>query len=201
MPQISGKYQFNVDLKGIQLPVILAIPDIHVTPPFDCPNHLSLVLNKDTCFMETSASASTIITQQPELVIAHASDTPPNSSGATSNSTIEDADSQSLLSDLGINVHSMTAGQQHIKFWWFYLWGTTMLLINPPCIQSINRFMVNFQLFDVFIHTYHPASSQFSAKHTLQLLVWETFGTSTSSEVYFWKSVIVGYMCPGPGEL
>ncbi len=34
-PQISGKYQFQVDLRGSRLPVSFTIPDIPDTPPSD----------------------------------------------------------------------------------------------------------------------------------------------------------------------
>jgi hypothetical protein len=58
MPQISGKYQFQVDLKGLRLPVTFTVPDIPDTPPsedhFDPGSKAST--DKETSFNETSST-------------------------------------------------------------------------------------------------------------------------------------------------
>jgi hypothetical protein len=60
-PQISGKYQFQVDLRGLRLPVTLTIPDIPATPPLEeepiGPSQPSTtILDKGTRFVETRDS-------------------------------------------------------------------------------------------------------------------------------------------------
>ena len=56
-PQISGKYQFQLELKGLRLPVTFTVPDIPDTPPseeqFD-PSPSSIVTDKESVFEETS---------------------------------------------------------------------------------------------------------------------------------------------------
>jgi hypothetical protein len=56
LPQISGKYQFQVDLKGLRLPVTFTVPDIPDMPPSD--EHFdpstSSISDKETGFEETS---------------------------------------------------------------------------------------------------------------------------------------------------
>ena len=56
-PQISGKYQFQVDLKGLRLPVTFTVPDIPDTPAsedhFD-PGSNASTTDKETSFNETS---------------------------------------------------------------------------------------------------------------------------------------------------
>ncbi len=56
-PQISSKYQFQLDLKGRSLPITVTVPDIPDTPPsegyFD-PNPSLIVADKEASFEDTS---------------------------------------------------------------------------------------------------------------------------------------------------
>jgi hypothetical protein len=70
--QISGKYHFQVDLKGLPLPVTFTIPDIPDSPLFEKPlgrSHSWIVPDEETHVTETA------IVQQPQSTITNVSGT------------------------------------------------------------------------------------------------------------------------------
>ena len=86
-PQISGKYHFQVDLKGLPLPVTFTIPDIPDSPLFENPlgrSHSWIVPDKETHIVET------VIVQQPQSTITNASGT--HADSLETHSHIEDSD-------------------------------------------------------------------------------------------------------------
>ena len=82
---------------------------------------------------------------------------------------------------------------------WFFLHGTTTPLSIPSSIPGIEK--VVFQPFDVFLHTYHPPSGHSVQEPIRQLWVWELLQSPGLSAAHSWKSVVPGYICPGPGGL
>jgi hypothetical protein len=88
-----------------------------------------------------------------------------------------------------------------MKFQWFHVQGTTVPLDSPFSIRGMNGHCEEIQPFDVFVHTYNPAMEHPSKELTTQLWVWESVSSPGLSETFSWKSVTIGYICPGPGEL
>lgn len=66
-PQISRKYHFQANLKGLHLPVTFTIPDMPDSPPFEeplGPSHSWIVPDKDSQVTET-ATQRHVITDTP----------------------------------------------------------------------------------------------------------------------------------------
>ncbi|KAI0291460.1 hypothetical protein BC826DRAFT_481228 [Russula brevipes] len=190
-PQISGKYQFQIDLKGLCLPVTFTIPDIPDVPP--------VVTDNETTIIETDSMAQPEHADIPAIAQQHQTVVPRMQSmcGDMPDANGQDQANRDLLSDLGITVHHETIRNKQIKFRWFNLQGTTVPLNSPSSIQGLDGLRTAFQLFDIFVHAYHPATGSSSNECTLQLWIWEP----QLSGGFSWKPVTVGYVCPGPGEL
>jgi hypothetical protein len=56
-PQISRKYQFQIDLKGLRLPVSFTIPDMPDSPPLN-PSHSWIAPDKDPHDVKTATHTS-----------------------------------------------------------------------------------------------------------------------------------------------
>ena len=98
-PQISGKYHFQVDLKGLCLPVALAVPDIPATPRLEeligpaSHRRDPIILDQDANLVETNDPS--VVQERSQSIITRFSDTPANSLDA--NSDDEDSDQLGLL--------------------------------------------------------------------------------------------------------
>jgi hypothetical protein len=68
-PQISGKYQFQIDLKGLCLPVTFTIPDIPDVPPVVTDNETTIV--ETDSMVQPEHADIPAIAQQHQTVIAH----------------------------------------------------------------------------------------------------------------------------------
>ncbi|KAI9457247.1 hypothetical protein BJY52DRAFT_1212648 [Lactarius psammicola] len=190
-PCYSRKYRLQVDLKGLCLPVTITIPDIPDTTPGNDDLSGSLIGSPIETHCVASGSTScrlSIATQNPEdaQALVATTDSP--------DIDISFGDQLDLLSGLGITLRIKPLRRAQLKFRWFHMQGTTPLS-NPSNIRHLDR--VDFRPFDVFLHIYCPDSSD----STTRLWVWEPLQSSGSSETCSWKSVGVGYICPGPGFL
>jgi hypothetical protein len=93
-PQISSKYHFQADLKGLRLPVTFTIPIMPEPSPSEeplGPSHSMIFPDKDSHIVD---SGMTI--QQPQDVVTDTSDT--NTEPLETNIRIEDLDLRSHLS-------------------------------------------------------------------------------------------------------
>ncbi|KAH9168277.1 hypothetical protein EDB89DRAFT_2205356 [Lactarius sanguifluus] len=199
-PDSAGE-RVPVELKALCLPVTITIPDIPDTTPGctpGCDEFADDPSGSLTVPPPTEARCIASDSTSHRLSIATQRREDAQGLGTTTGSpdiSISIDDRLGLLSGLGISVCIKSIRRTQLKFRWFQMQGTIAPLCNPSDIPGLDR--VDFRPFDVFIHTYFPAPGDSET----QIWVWEPLQSSGLSPPCSWKSVAVGYMCPGPGFL
>ena len=207
IPEISGKYQFQVDLSSSRLPVSFTIPDIPDSPPSDeylVPNPSLVAADKraDSVVISDAHTLSTH-TDSPSTAVDMEVDRA-NLLSVSASPTCDIRPDRVRAQDHGISVHSNVIRKTQIKYRWFYFQGKHSRLDNPSDITGVDRLRLleEFKPFDVFVHAYSAAGAgQSHNEHITQLWVWEPLKSFSTSRGYGWKPVSAGYVCPGPGGL
>ena len=142
IPEISGKYQFQVDLSSSRLPVSFTIPDIPDSPPSDeylVPNPSLVAADKraDSVVISDAHTLSTH-TDSPSTAVDMEVDRA-NLLSVSASPTCDIRPDRVRAQDHGISVHSNAICKTQIKYRWFYFQGKHSCLDDPSDITGMDR--------------------------------------------------------------
>src|SRR6266404_6500276 len=162
-PQISGRYHFQVDLRGSNLPITITLPDIPDTPSEEC----LIVADKEISIEETSDVHTDDV---------HMRCTDPDTIHIVEHEPLANPLTVSHIlalhvyfwpkssKDMGISTHNKMMCRKGVKYQWFLYKGKHTPLGNPFDIPGMEklRSVLQLQAFDVFYHVFYPVAGHSS---------------------------------------